>query len=172
MKRWALAIVLLAACGKKGGGGPGQDWSAKPLTTQAVDLGTAKASIDLPAGMKEDPSWKLAGSKRWQADLSDYFSEPGVRLSAETEMPATPAAAMDEAMLDKKLTVSKQEASADLIVIVAHSADNGTVKALSWHKTATGSLSCDADQAKSGGVPSPEATMAWLEKICRSVSAK
>jgi hypothetical protein len=31
-------------------------------------------------------------------------------------------------------------------------------------------LACRASQAKTGGVPSPDATMAWLEKLCSSLT--
>ena len=68
-------LILLAACG---GGGPGADWSGKPLDQLVKDsVNNVPFSLNLPAGMRVDGSKKPDDVTRmWQADVSDYCRPP------------------------------------------------------------------------------------------------
>ncbi|MEZ4399606.1 MAG: hypothetical protein R3B06_06290 [Kofleriaceae bacterium] len=169
----ALSLALAACGGSKKSAGPGQDWSGKPLDTTITDkVKGVGFTIKAPAGMKldgtdADPD---AITKRWQADVDDYFSEPSFSVAYA----AIPAKDVDgfvrDAMLGPKDVVAKQAATDDGFVLTTHTQDNGTVRASVLKRKGDVTLTCRASQAKTGGVPSPEKTLAWLESLCSSLT--
>ena len=56
------------------------------------------------------------------------------------------------------------------VVILYHTKNKGIVRVEMQKNKGDISLTCRASQAKTGGVPSPDATMAWLEKMCSSLT--
>lgn len=168
----ALALVLvLVACGKDE---PGKDWSGKPLDATIEDKVNGKAfRILAPKGMKLDDiggAGPDAISKHWLADVGDYFSEPSFTVSYDS----IPAKDLDgflaDAMLDDKDVVAKKEATADGFVLVTHTKNKGIVRAFVGKAKGDVHLKCRASQARTGGVPNPDATMAWLERLCLSLT--
>jgi hypothetical protein len=62
--------------------------------------------------------------------------------------------------------------NADYLVVASHTGDNGIVKVdYMSHKGAT-YIGCSAFQMRRDGVPNPQATMEWLERLCRSLTIK
>ncbi len=76
------------------------------------------------------------------------------------------------AMLDDKYVIEHKEMNGDFFIISAHTKNNGIVKVSLLRQKGDTSLECHASQAKTGGVPSPEATLAWLEKLCQTLTIK
>lgn len=163
---------MIAACG--GGASPGQDWSKRPLdlAIESKVNGVAFA-LSIPKGWKFDAvgddkeTDPALISKQWRPDMKDYFSEPSVMVSSE----AIPAKDLDgfvaDAMLDDKDVIAKKAATPDGgFVLVTHTKNHGIVRAQIMKVKGDAHLVCRASQAKDGGVPSPEATMAWLEQLC------
>ncbi|MCA9675015.1 MAG: hypothetical protein H6709_17470 [Kofleriaceae bacterium] len=169
-----LALGLaLTACGKKGDDGPGKDWSGKALdVTVENKVNNVAFKVQLPKGMKfdGDDDGPEVITKMWKADVHDYFSEPSVMISYE----AIPATDIDgfvkDAMLDDKDVIAKQEKTADGFVLVTHTKNNGIVAVEVMKVKGDAHLVCRASQAKDGGVPSPDKTMAWLEQLCSSLT--
>jgi len=163
-----LAGAALAACGK-GSSGPGQDWSGKPLDVKIADeIHGAKFTLQAPAGMKLADTSDV--TKEWRADVDDYFSEPSFTVAYE----AIPAKTIDDyvrdAMLDKNDVVVKKEATADGFVLLYRTKTWGIVRAHVMKQKGDVHLECRASQAKQGGVPSHDQTLAWLERLCSSLA--
>lgn len=175
MKRLLVIATVLFACKQSE---PGADWSAKPLdATIESKVSNVAFKLSVPKGWKFDaiPNQKeddaSAISKQWRPDMKDYFSEPSVTVAYE----AIPATTLDdfvkEAMLDdKKDVIAKQAQTPDGFVLISHTKNNGIVRAEVMKTKGDAHLACRASQAKTGGVPSPDATMAWLEKLCSSLT--
>ena len=170
--RYVLALTvtsaLLLACGgdKKS---PGQDWSERPLTTIKDKVKGVGFAIGLPDKMKKDEHGSEV-SLGWRADMDDYFSEPSVNVYYSSIPPTDLSSAQRDAMIDKKHTVVRKDTIDDGFIITHHSGDKGYVKTHVWKKAGDKMLNCVASQAKQGGVPSPDKTLRWLEKICLSLS--
>jgi hypothetical protein len=170
---WLAATLTLAACGK--GREPGQDWSGIPLdTTYAAKINNVAITVRGPAHMKLDEGAHKATdadlTKTWLADVDDYFSEPDFQIGFES----IPATTIDEfvksAMVDPKHVITKQAATADGFVVAFHSANNGLLGVATMKTKGANHLTCNASQAKTGGVPSPDKTLAWLEQLCASLT--
>jgi hypothetical protein len=168
-------VVTLCAC--KGGGGESSDWSQKPLDQTIQDkVKGAGFRLQIPAGWKLDTTLgpKAADpneiTKEWRPDVKDYFSEPSVSVSYQS----IPAKDLDgyikDAMLSDKDQIAKKEQTADGFVLVTHTKNNGTVRARIMKAKGAVHIECRASQAKTGGVPNPPATMAWLEKMCATLT--
>ncbi|HEY5947641.1 MAG TPA: hypothetical protein VIV40_19185 [Kofleriaceae bacterium] len=175
MKRAAIC-VLLFACGKQSE--PGADWSQKPLdATIENQVKGVPFRISVPKGWKYDDA---AGrkendpqeiTKEWRPDVKDYFSEPSVTVSYD----AIPATDLDgfvkDAMLDEgKDVIAKKQQTPDGFVLISHTKNHGIVRIELMKTKGDAHVKCRASQAKTGGVPSPDATMAWLEKLCGSLT--
>jgi len=163
----ALSVVAttLLACGSSGE--PGKDWSKTPL--EATVEGTVKGTafkVQVPKG------WVPAGDmeNQWRPDMKDYFSEPSVTVRAAFTPVKTVDDLVSNAMLDAKDVIAKKDATADGFVLITHTKTNGIVRAYVLKAKGDVQIVCQADQAKTGGVPSPEATMAWLEKLCSTLT--
>lgn len=165
--RIALCLVAttLFACGSSAE--PGKDWSKTPL--DATVEGTVKGvafKVSVPKG------WVPAGDmeNQWRPDVKDYFSEPDVTVRAPFTTVKTVDDFVGNAMLDAKDVVGKKAQTADGFVLVTHTKNNGTVRAFVLKAKGEAQIVCEAEQAKTGGVPSPDATMAWLEQLCSSLT--
>ncbi len=178
MKRSLIGLLLLglAACGKDAPSF-GQDWSKRPLapvtetleSTIGSTTRTATFSIDLPAKMKKEAS---GGHLEWRADLDDNFSEPSVSVGFSM-MPASVEEALRVTMPDKNDVIVKSVEIDGGFIVVSHTKTKGIVRVEAWKRQGErDALTCRASQAKTGGVPSPDATLAWLETICTSLTVK
>lgn len=175
MTKWLLLGAVLFGCGKKSE--PGADWSAKPLdATIESKVNNVAFKLSLPKGWTfdgasgekvDDPA---AISKEWRPDIKDYFSEPSVTISYAAIPPTDLAGFVKDAMLDEgKDVIAKQEQTPDGFVLVYHTKNKGIVRVHTMKTKGDAHVFCRASQAKTGGVPSPDATMAWLEKLCGSL---
>lgn len=165
-----LAMAVLAACGGKKDSGPGQDWSGKPLdqTYEGV-VKDVKFTVKGPAGMKtEDADGEI--TKRWDADVKDHFSEPGFSVAYKAIPPKTLDEFVSDAMLDADEVIAKKQEIPDGFVLVHHNKTKGLVYARVLKRKGEIVLGCTASQAKDGGVPNPDKTMAWLEQLCLSLT--
>ncbi|HEY5922419.1 MAG TPA: hypothetical protein VIV11_12145 [Kofleriaceae bacterium] len=154
------------------------DWSNKPLdaTIESKVKGIA-FKLAVPAGFKfqalgnqsEDDPGLIA--KRWRPDVANYLSEPSVSVSFVASTPTNMRAFTDSAMLDMdKNVIAKQETTPDGFVMLTHTTDKATVRAHVVKPKGDVAVACRAHQTKMGGVPNPDATMAWLEKLCASLT--
>lgn len=170
----AAVLVGLVACGgDKKDDGPGKDWSGKPLdVTIKEKVKGVEFTIQAPAGMTLDgaDAGPDAITKRWDADVKDYFSEPGFSVAYSAIPPKTLDDFVTYAMLDDNDVVAKKEATADGFVLASHTKNKGIVRVEVLKKKGEHHLTCRASQAKQGGVPSPDKTLAWLEQLCGSLT--
>jgi hypothetical protein len=173
------AILLGLALAMSGCGSssePGKDWSKKPLdATIESKVNGAGFKLSVPKGWKFDAtvgaeSDPAAISKQWRPDVDDYFSEPSVTVSYASIPAKDLEGFVGDAMLDDKYTVVKKAAIADGFVLTAHTKNHGIVRAHVMKRKGEVHIDCRASQAKTGGVPSPAATMAWLEQLCSSLT--
>jgi hypothetical protein len=166
-------VVGLAACGGKKESGPGQDWSGKPLDVTIEDkVNNVAFSLKAPKGMKldEGDAGPEAITKRWDADVKDYFSEPGFSVAYSAIPPKTIDEMVEYAMLDDNDVVAKKETTADGFVLVTHTKKKGIVRVEVLKRKGDVHLTCRVSQAKDEGVPNPEKTMAWMEQLCGSLT--
>ena len=174
MKSMMTAVLLigLVACGSKGESGPGKDWSGKPLDVTIKDkVKGVEFSIQAPAGMKlERDEGPDAITKSWEADLDDPFSEPGFSVAYASIPPEDLDGFVDNAMVDEKDVIAKKETLDDGFKLVYHTKNKGIVRVHVLKRKGEHSLVCRASQAKDGGVPSPDKTIAWLEQLCGSLT--
>lgn len=176
MKRLLLIGTVLFACGKPSE--PGADWSAKPLdATIENKVNGVPFKLQVPKGwkfdavgdQKEDDATAI--TKQWRPDVKDYFSEPSVTISYAAIPPKDLDGFVKDAMLDEgKDVIAKQEQTPDGFVLIYHTKNKGIVRAHTMKTKGDAHVYCRASQAKTGGVPSPDATMAWLEKLCGSLT--
>ena len=175
-KRLVMCVLVLAACGKKDAE-PGADWSQKPLdaTIESKVNGVA-FKLSVPKGFKfdgvgdakeDDPA---AITKQWRPDVKDYFSEPSVAVSYASIPAKDVDGYVSDAMLDKNDVVAKKEQTADGFLLHYHTKNKGIVRVHVLKRKGDAHVECRASQAKDGGVPSPDATMAWLDKMCNSLT--
>jgi hypothetical protein len=165
-------ILATAACGK-GENEHGLDWSGKPLdVTLQSKVNNVAFSVKVPKGWKldEEKDDPAAITKRWRPDMKDYFSEPSVAI-AYAAIPATDLEGyVKDAMLDDKDVVAKKEATADGFLLVTHTKNKGIVRVSVLKKKGEHHVECRVSQARTGGVPSPDKTMAWMESLCTSLA--
>lgn len=164
-----LCAGLLLACGGKKDG-PGKDWSGKELSpTKGTLKDGIEFTVSLPADFKkEDRSDEITQS--WEADFDDPFSEPSAAVSYQAIPPKSLDQFIEYAMLDDTFTLAKKEELKDGYLYVAHTENKGYVMVERLLRKGDKAIACRASQAKQNGVPSPDATMAWLEKLCMSLA--
>ena len=165
-----LSLGLAACGGGKKAAGPGADWSARPLDVTISDqVYNVAFTIKSPSGMKlESNDGPAAVTKRWEADVDDAFSEPSFAVA----FAAIPATNLTE-FVDREVTdgdqVIEQQTTADGFVLVTRSKSGGLIRAQRLKRKGDVHLTCRASQAKTGGVPSPDKTAAWLASICATL---
>lgn len=166
----AISLGLAASGGGKQAPGPGADWSARPLDVTISDkVYNVAFTIQSPSGMKlESDGGPETITKRWEADVKDAFSEPSFAVSYA----AIPATDLD-AYVKRELTdgdhVIEQKTNADGFVLVTRSKSGGLIRAQLQKRKGDVHLNCRASQAKTGGVPNPDKTAAWLASICATL---
>ena len=171
-----MLCVVLVACGKNAE--PGADWSQKPLdATIESKVHGVPFKLSVPKGWKfDDASGRKEAdpdeiTKQWRPDVKDYFSEPSVTVSYAALPPTDLDGFVKDAMIDeKKDVIAKKEQTPDGFVMLYHTKNKGIVRVQLLKRKGDVNLNCRASQAKTGGVPSPDATMAWLEKMCSSLT--
>lgn len=165
-------LALLAACG--GGGGPGKDWSGKPLDkTVTGKVDKYAFTIKMPSDFIPDPALKSELNMEWRPDLKDYFEEPSIMVGYD----AIPAKTIDDFVQEKighekkkRVVVTKKVTPDGGFVLSWHTENNGWLGADTVVAKGDTRIECSAHQATEGGVPSPEKTLAWLESICASLT--
>jgi hypothetical protein len=160
-------LALLVACGSSG---PGADWSNKPLTETATGKVNGFAfKLKLPAGMKLEPQRGNDISMDWKADVDDYFSEPSVQVLFDSIPAKDIAGLVEEEVLGKRDVVQEKTAIPDGMRVVYHTDNYGIANVVVAKAKGATHLKCRASQAKQGGVPSPEKTLAWLVQLCMTL---
>ena len=184
MIRAALAFALLAACNGGGGGSStssggkadgdrGKDWSGVALdTTTTANIGNIMFDLQLPSGWKEEKTAATQFSRAWRPDMKNSAGEPGVTVQKELKPPQTMADFVGEVGLGDKYVIEHKEMNGDFFIIAAHAKDNTSVEVVLVRQKGDTYLSCQAIQNKVSGVPNPEGTQAWLEKVCQSLKIK
>lgn len=74
MKLAALVITLAAACG---GGGPGSDWTKKPIETVPIEVDGTKLTIDVPKGMRLEAE---SGGVTFDFHVGGYVKTPRISV--------------------------------------------------------------------------------------------
>lgn len=173
-KPLAFLVVLAAACGGKKSSGPGQDWSGKPLDQKIeAKVNNVAFSLMVPKGMRAEEGGDTspeAITRSWEADLEDQWSEPHFAVSYASIPAKDLDGFLEDRMLDDDEVIVKKEATADGFVVTHHSKTKGLVYAEVMKIKGEHHLECRASQAKDGGVPSFDKTIAWLEKLCSSLT--
>ena len=110
----------------------------------------------------------------WAVLIPVWMIVPGVMFSAlSISYASIPASDLDsfitDLMLDDTEVIVKKEKLADGFVVIHHNKTKGLVYANTMKIKGEHHLECRASQAKDGGVPNPDKTMAWLESICMSL---
>ncbi|HEX5061161.1 MAG TPA: hypothetical protein VFV99_17465 [Kofleriaceae bacterium] len=176
MRTAVVLCVLVAACRKESE--PRTDWSQTALDT------TIESTVkDVPFTLSLPRSWKFSASherkevdpeqltKEWRPDLKDFYDEPSVTVAYAGAPAKTLDAFVKETLLDPTKDVIEKEArTADGYVIAYHTPGKGVVRVEMLKTKGDVSLYCRGSQARGGGVPSPLATLAWLEKVCDSLT--
>jgi hypothetical protein len=166
MVAWAAVLV---ACNRSGA--PVADWSSVALDdTVESSVTNASFEIQLPKGWKRDVNYELM--KGWRPNVEDYSGEPSVTVGYVQQPPESLDAYIKSVTFEGTPIVDKKLMNADYLVVVSHTVDNRTVKVdYMTHKGDT-YVGCSAFQMRRGGVPKPQATMEWLERLCRSLIIK
>jgi len=164
-------LVLFVACGKSDDG-PRTDWSRVALdNTIESTVNNVSFTITLPKGWKRDVDEPLL--KGWQPGVKDYAQAPSVTVGY-VQQPPTDLDAYVKTLTFEGGTpiVAKKIMNTDRLAVVTHTATHSVVKVDTViHKGET-YLGCSAFQMRDGGVPSPKATIEWLEKLCATLTIK
>lgn len=169
MLKIAAWAAVLVACSRSGA--PGGDWSSVALDdTVQSSVNNVSFAIQLPKGWKRDVNEELM--KGWRPNVADYTSEPSVTVGYVQQPPESLDAYIKSLTFEGTPIVDKKLMNADYLVVVRHSADNGIVKVDYMSHKGDTYIGCSAFQMRRGGVPKPQATMEWLEKVCKSLVIK
>ncbi len=166
-----VALGLVAGCGKDEGGDAEVDFSAAALEPVEVDVKGQKVSVSVPKGftLEDGPFVRL------RAPAKEHFSLPSFTLRLVTlgAPESIEALKLESGTKAKPMAVTKREAVAGGLLIAGHNSTKGTVE-LTFFKPRPegGAVSCRAVQARSEGVPNPEATLAMFERACTSLTLK
>jgi hypothetical protein len=164
-----FVAALFGACGSKGE--PGQDWSGRPLeVTIEESVNGVAFTIQAPKGLKHEADRATEVTRWWRADVHDYFSEPSFTVSYESIPAKDLAGFIRGSLLDADEVIAKQEELADGFVLVHHNPGKSLAYAQVLTRKGDVHLRCSASQARDGGLPSFERTLAWLEALCRSLT--
>lgn len=175
--RTAVAFcVLVAACGKEAE--PSTDWSQAPLdTTIESSVKEVPFTLSLPRGWRYSTAHERKEydpqqiTKEWRPDAENYFNEPSVTVAYAGEPAKSLDAFVRETMLDAaKDVIEKETQTHDGYVLAYHSRSQGVLRVEMLKTKGDQSLYCRASQARGGGVKNPAATLAWLEKVCDSLT--
>lgn len=161
--------ALLVACSRSGA--PGGDWSRVALDdTIESSVMNANFQIKLPKGWKRDVNDEHM--KGWRPDVEDFMSAPSVTVGYVQQQPPSLDAYTEALTFPGTPIVDKKIMNADYLVVVSHTVDNGIVKVDYMSHKGDTYIGCSAFQMKDGGVPSPQATMEWLERLCKTLTIK
>lgn len=168
----ALALALTSPLGACGDAGADADWSAKPLEPVTVDVKGQPITVSLPAGMEREARSPFV---RYQPAGDAKLGLPTFTFAIESVgAPRGPDdLKLESGTAQKPMTVVKREAVAGGLLITGHNSTRGTVEVRFFlGREGGGAVSCRGVQARSEGVPSPEATLAMLERACTSMKLK
>lgn len=166
MVAWAGVLV---AC--KGSGAPGGDWSSVALDdTVQSSVKNANFEIQLPKDWKRDVNEDLM--KGWRPNVEDYTGEPSVTVGYVQQPPQDLDSYIKSLAFEGTPIVDKKIMNADYLVVVRHTVDNGVVRVDYMSHNGETYIGCSAFQMRRGGVPNPQPTMEWLERLCKSLIIK
>lgn len=166
----------LGGCGGKEGGtsgggeADGDDFSQTELAPTEVKLEGLNVTAELPKGFVLDDGPFV----KYVAPKSDNFSLPSFTFRLENYPPKS----LDDTKLEsgtsqKPMVETKRAALVDGWLVAGHNETKGTAEVIVIKPLEGGkAVKCRAVQARSKGVPSLEATLAWLEKGCASTRVK
>lgn len=161
--------VLIAACSRSGA--PGGNWSSVALDdTIESSVMNVNFEIKLPKGWKRDVNDELM--KGWRPDVEDYTSAPSVTVGYVQQPPQSLDAYIKSLTFEGKPIVVKKIMNADYLVVVSHTVENEIVKVDYMSHKGDTYIGCSAFQMRPGGVPNPQATMEWLERLCKTLTIK
>lgn len=191
MIRKVLPLLLIGALMAWGCEDEGEaDWSDRELVEEKeVEVRGVTVELTLPEGMKADGHTDT--NKAWVADKGDYFSEPRIRLGSMTA-PASLEAAIDQAEATASpddLVFAREEEVEGGYDLTYHNEDKTQVSAIAWRNAedeeeaaedepdwveggGPQAVRCTASQARDDGVPNFEATKAWLESVCGTMTVR
>jgi hypothetical protein len=167
MTKEVLALLVVVACGKPGGG---NDWSAKPLNPVSGTAHGVAFKIQLPDGLQPDKLGTSELGPAWEAASGDRFSSPSITVLFESIPAKTPDELAAEMTDGGKAEVARKEAVTGGLAVTVQSAKHGMVRARVLKFVGDKALECTASQANNDGLPSFDATKSWLEKICMSLT--
>jgi hypothetical protein len=161
---WA---ALLVACSRSGASDG--DWSRVALDdTIESSLLNADFQIKIPKGWKRSRNDQLV--KGWRPDVEDFMSAPSVTVGLVGQPPQNLDAYIEGLTFPGTPIVDKKIMNADYLVVVSHTVENDIVKVDYMSHKGDTYIGCSAFQMKDGGVPNPQATMEWLERLCKSLT--
>jgi hypothetical protein len=162
-------VAVLVACSRSGA--PGGDWSGIALDdTVESSVSNAKFAIQLPKGWKRDVNDERM--KGWRPNIDDYTGAPSVTVGYVQQPPQSLDAYIKSLTFEGTPIVDKKIMNADYLEVVSHSTDNEIVKVDYMSHKGDTYIGCSAFQMRRGGVPKPQATSEWLEKLCKSLVIK
>jgi hypothetical protein len=177
MKTAWLAIVLLAACGKKSDDAGG-DWEKRPRSTVRGEAsrhgeGGISYTIDLPKGLNPDPS-EVAVFYR-TGELGENLEAPDVMVSLEGRPKTIDEAAKSVYSRPDDVVVRKDAIDHGFIVTRSgisgrHDEKRGWTVNVFKAIDDTRALRCRAEQHREAALG--DATRAMLENICLSLQIK
>jgi hypothetical protein len=164
----AMLSVSLAGCKKDGPSD--KDWSKVALQPYEGVVDGIKFAVQVPAGMKLTAQEEIR--TEWEAADGDPFKSPHLSVSRTFTTPATPEEALEYVMPDDKDVIVKKAAVDGGFVVVWHTQRKGLARAQVYRIQGEQALDCRASLANDDGIPSFDATLAWLEQICMSLQLK
>lgn len=165
-----MTVLIAGGCSQGTRPAPGGDWSNVALDdTIESSVMNVNFEIKLPKGWKRDMNDEHM--KGWRPDVEDYTSAPSVTVGYVQQPPQSLDAYIKSLTFDGKPIVDKKILNADYLVVVSHT-ENGTVKVDYVNHKGDTYIGCSAFQMTPGGVPHPQATMEWLERLCKTLTIK
>ncbi len=169
MLKMSACAALLVACTRSGA--PGGEWSSVALDdTIESRVRNVNFAITLPKGWKRDVNEELM--KGWHPDVEDFMSAPSVTVGYVQQPPQSLDEYIERLGFEGQRIVDKKIMNADYLVVVSHNVENGLVTVDYVTHKGDAYIGCSAFQMRSRGVPNPQATMEWLERMCRTLTIK
>jgi hypothetical protein len=164
------AMLSVSFVGCKKSGPSAKDWSKVALQPSEGPVDGIPFAAQIPAGMKLTAQEEIR--TEWEAADGDPFKSPHVSVSRTFTTPSTPEEALEYVMPDEKDVVVKKAAIDGGFIVVWHTQKKGLARAQVYRIQGERALDCRASIANDDGIPSFDATLAWLEQICLSLRLK
>ncbi len=186
-QRWILttsafvAILALGAagCGKKKPKGETKSataaWLKKPLKSTQGTIGKTSFSVKLPEGLS--PAKKSELTHKWWPAGKDEFEYPGFEISTATGFirADSPKVVREALEKDKDNKVLKCVAVDGGILVRIEAKATKSVTVRFYRKVGTDTMVCRAFWLRDHDGPAianPDKLAGWMEKVCRTFTAK